>query len=122
MKENVLRIIFLSGTTRKIFLLPLKSVKKLEAAGITLKYIYELDVYSSSFSEFYRYVRGKYGVTYDCNEVVVTEPLLHFDRSSIEVEQIDPRYPWRHLLIVDEGETVEKIIFYPETCEEEENE
>lgn len=121
MKENVLQTSFSLGTTKKVFLLPLKSIKKLEAAGIDLKYTYELDVSSSSFSEFYNYVRGKYGVIYESNEIIVTDP-INPDKSSIEVEQVDPKYPWRHLLTVHEGLRVEKIIFYPETCEEEENE
>ena len=122
MKEDILQISFLLKITRKIFLLPLKAVRKLEAAGISIKNIYELDVSSSSFSEFYNYVRGKYGVVYESNKIVVTEPIISPDKSSIEVEQIDPKYPWRHLLIVNEGLRVEKIIFYPETCDEEENE
>ena len=112
MNKDILQISFLLGVTEKIFLLPLKSAQKLEAAGIVLKNTYKLDVSSSSFSEFYKYVRGKYGVLYENREVVTTEPLTP---NKAEIEQGEG-YPWEHLLTVYDDLRMEKVIFHPETC------
>lgn len=119
MNVDCLQISFLLGTAEKIFLLPLKSVKKLEAAGIVLRNTYELDISLSSFSEFYKYVRDKYGVLYEDSEVVATEPLVP---NKAEIEQIEGKkgYYWQHLLVIKDNFSTEKIVFYPYICQIEE--
>lgn len=111
----MLYVTFILGIKRQIFLLPLKSIKKLEAAGLEVGKVYKLDVSSPSFLEFYRYVRDKYGLLYENSEVVVTKEVLNPDKATIT--QMKETVISSHLLTVEEDLLVEKITFFPDICE-----
>lgn len=118
MNLDILLISFLLGVKEKAFQLPLKNYQKLEAASQVTGYKYELDVSSRYFSEFYQFVRSKYGVLSESEEVVVTKSLTP-DKAVIEQKKGEP---WTHLLIVRDDLKMEKIIFYPDECQRENEE
>jgi len=115
MNQDILYITFLLGVKEKEFQLPLKSSSKLEAAGKTTGSIYELDVSSKYFLEFYQYVRDKYGVLSENYEIVSTK-VLNPDKAVIEQKKEADYQPWKHLLTVHDDLRMEKILFYPDTC------
>lgn len=118
MNQDILYISFLLGVKEKAFQLLLKSYSRKEAAGQTIGHIYELDVSSLYFPEFYFFVRKKYGVLYEGEEVVATKLLIP-DKAVIEQKKGEP---WEHLLIVYDDLRMEKIIFYPDECQRENEE
>ena len=74
---------------------------------------------SRYFSEFYQFVRNKYGVLSESGEVVVTKKALTPDKAVIEQRKGEP---WIHLLFVHADLISEKITFYPDICERENEE
>jgi len=119
MNPDILHITFLLGVKEKAFQLPLNNHQKLEAAGLTTGYRYELEVYSYDFLDFYDFVRVKYGVLSEDGEVVVAKKALYPDKAVIEQKKGEP---WTHLLIVHNDLRMEKIIFYPDECKRENEE
>jgi hypothetical protein len=117
MNQDILYITFLLGIKEKEFQLPLKSSSKLEAAGKTTGSRYELDVSSKYFLEFYQYVRDKYGVLSSNQEIVIAKKALNPDKAVIEQKKEADHQPWKHLLTVHDDLRMEKILFYPDTCE-----
>lgn len=115
MSQDILLISFLQGIKEKSFQLPLKSYQKLEAAGLITGYRYELEVYSYDFLDFYEFVRNKYGVLYEGEEVIATRVLTP-DKAVIEQKKGEVGQPWKHLLTVHENLRMEKIIFHPDSC------
>jgi hypothetical protein len=115
MNQDILYITFLLGIKEKEFQLPLKSNSKLEAAGKITGSIYELDISSKYFLEFYQYVREKYGVLFENKEVVVTKA-LNPDKAVIEQKKEADYQPWKHLLTVYDDLRMEKVLFYPDSC------
>jgi hypothetical protein len=115
MNQDILYITFILGIKRQVFLLPLKSIKKLEAAGSEVGRVYKLDASSPIFLEFYKYVRDKYGLLYENSELVVTKKALKPDRATIT--QIRETTISSHLLTVEEDLLIEKIVFFPDICE-----
>lgn len=116
MNQDILLISFPLGTKEKEFRLPIKNYQRLEAASQITGYKYELDVSSRYFSEFYKFVRGKYGLISESGEVVVTKKALVPDKAVIEQKKGSP---WTHLLIVHDDLRMEKILFYPDECQRE---
>lgn len=119
MNTDTLHISFLLGVKEKAFPLPLRSYQKLEAASQVTGYRYELDVYSYNFLDFYEYVRSKYGVLSEDGEVVTTKKALTPDKAVIEQKKGEP---WQHLLMVHADLRMEKILFYPDECQRENEE
>lgn len=119
MNNNILLISFLLGAKKETFQLPFKSYQKLEAAGQITGYKYELDVSSRYFSEFYKFVRGRYGLISESGEVVAAKKALTPDKAIIEQKKGSP---WTHLLIVHDDLRMEKILFYPDECQRENEE
>ena len=119
MNNDILLINFLLGTKQKTFQLPLNSYQRLEAAGQVTGYIYNLQIDDLFFS-FYAFVKNKYGIV-EKNFPKVETQLLP-GKAVIEQKRGEPGFSWQHLLTVYEGEKVEKIIFYPDICERENEE
>ena len=119
MNNDTLLISFLLGTKKKTFQLPFKSYQKLEAAGQVTGYIYNLEINDLFFS-FYHFIKNKYGVAE--KNFSKDEKLLMPGKAVIEQKRGEPGFSWQHLLTVYEGERVEKIIFYPDICERENEE
>lgn len=119
MNQDILHISFLLGTKEKAFQLPLNNYQKLEAASQVTGYKYELDISSNYFPEFYLFVRGKYGVLSEDGEVVSAKKALNPDKAVIEQKKGEP---WTHLLIVHDDLRMEKIVFYPDECQRENEE
>lgn len=119
MNTDILLISFPLGTKEKAFQLPLRNYQKLEAASQVTGYRYELDVSPKYFSEFYLFVRSKYGVFSESGEVVIAKKALNPDKAVIEQKKGEP---WTHLLIVHDDLRMEKIIFYPDECQRENEE
>ena len=117
MNQNILYITFPLGIKEKEFQLSLKSSSKLEAAGKITGSRYEIDVNSpdSNFIEFYYYIRNKYGVLSENQEIVVTKA-LNPDKAVIEQKKEADYQPWKHLLTVHDDLRMEKILFYPDSC------
>lgn len=115
MKQDTLYISFLLGTQKKVFQLPLKNYQKLEAAGLTIGHKYELDVNSTYFVDFYKYIRDKFGVLYENKEVLASK-VFTANKATIEQKKGEPGQPWNHLLLVLGTFRVEKIVFYPDIC------
>ena len=120
MDSNILLISFLLGAKEKIFQLPFKSYQKLEAAGQIAGYKYELDVSSTNFLDFYDFVRSKFGALNENGKVAVR--LRNLDKGTVEQKKGVPGQPWIHLLVVHAGLSIEKITFYPDICERENEE
>jgi len=114
MNQDILYVTFILGIKRHVFLLPLKSIKKLEAAGLEVGRIYKLNVSSPTFLVFYRYVREIYGFL-ESTFIVVTEKALNPNKATIT--QIKEDVISSHLLTVEEDSLVEKIVFFPDICE-----
>lgn len=121
MNTDILLISFSQGIKEKTFQLPLNSYQKLEAAGQVVGYKYELDVYSMPFIDFYKYVRDKFGVLYENKEVLATKAFTA-DKAIVEQKKGEPGQPWTHLLTVLGTFRVEKITFYPDECQRENEE
>lgn len=119
MNPDILHISFLLGIKEKAFQLSLNNYQKLEAAGLITGYKYELEVYSYDFLDFYEFVRNKYGVFSEDGEVVAAKKALIPDKAVIEQKKGEP---WTHLLIVYDDLMMEKIIFYPDECQRENEE
>lgn len=111
MSQNILYVSFLLGIKEKEFQLLLKSNRKLEAAGLTTGNLYELDISSKHFTEFYGYVKSKYGILYEGQKV-----LLNPDKAIIEQKKEVSGQPWKHLLIVQDNIQKEYIVFHPDSC------
>lgn len=121
MNLDILHISFLLGVKEKVFQLPLKNYQKLEAASQVTGYIYELEVYSYDFLDFYEFVRNKFGVLYENQEVLVTQALTP-NKATINQTKGITNQPWKHLLTVQDDLRMEKIIFYPDECQRENEE
>lgn len=119
MNLDILLISFPLGTKEKAFQLPIKNYRRLEAASQITGYRYELDVSSRYFPEFYQFVRNKYGTLSESGEVVAAKKALTPDKAVIEQKKGEP---WTHLLIVHDDLRMEKILFYPDECQRENEE
>lgn len=111
MNEDILYVSFLLGIKEIEFQLPLKSYRKLEAAGKHIENVYELEVSSKCFLEFYKYIRDKYG-----SEEAISIKLVSPNKATISQKKEVFGQPWKHLLTVQNDLWTESIIFHPDSC------